>query len=102
MWPSNWYLRCEPILGTIVPNMDTLFVSPALFGKARQAVLGVIFRQADDWFYLREIARKAGSNADGRRAGLRHPRTILAQHELEVATEAHRSNNHNQRLTVFQ
>jgi predicted nucleotidyltransferase len=39
--------------------MDTMFSIASLLGKSRQAILGILFRQPDDWFYLREIARKA-------------------------------------------
>ncbi len=50
-------------MDTIVSIMDTETLTPvsALFGKSRQAVLGVMFQQPDEWLYLREIARKAGS-----------------------------------------
>lgn len=51
----------DPILGTLVPDMGTSdrLVSPsaALFGKAQQAVLGLLFSRPDESFYVREIVR---------------------------------------------
>lgn len=39
-----------------ITNVSSL--SSALFGRARRAVLGLLFTHADESFYLREIARK--------------------------------------------
>lgn len=51
----------EPILGTIDPDMGTPSfqdrLSTTLFGKTRQAVLGLLLSRPDESFYLREIIR---------------------------------------------
>src|ERR1700675_1847583 len=36
-------------------------VSPALFGKTRNAVLGLLFGHPDESFYVRQIVRAVGS-----------------------------------------
>ena len=44
--------------------MDTLIndsVAPALFGKTRRNILGMIFNHPEEEFYLREIARSSAS-----------------------------------------
>lgn len=50
--------------GTIVPEMDTLNenidLSSALFGKARRAVLALLYTHPDEAYYLRQIARATG------------------------------------------
>jgi predicted nucleotidyltransferase len=50
-------------MGTFVPKMGTKrksSKSPALFGKARSAVLGLLYGHPDESFYLRQIARAVG------------------------------------------
>lgn len=42
-------------MSTIIANSG---LASALFGRARHAVLGLLFTHADESFYLREIARK--------------------------------------------
>ena len=69
-------LTREPISGTIGPDMGTpLFqdrLSSVLFGKTRQAVLGLLLSRPDESFYLREIVRltDAGQGAVQRELGL--------------------------------
>jgi len=50
--------------GTIVSKMSTSGnssnLSASLFGKTRRAVLSLLYSQADEAFYLRQIARAAG------------------------------------------
>jgi hypothetical protein len=49
--------------GTIVPVMSTISddnVSAALFGKARRAVLSLLYSHSDEALYLRELARATG------------------------------------------
>lgn len=57
-------LKIVPKRGTIVPTMSTLSdtdnLSRTLFGKARRAVLSLLYSQVDDAFYLRQIVRAAG------------------------------------------
>jgi len=52
-------------MGTIVPNMGTPersdSTATALFGKARLAILGLLFSHADESFYLRQIVRIVGA-----------------------------------------
>ena len=61
---SKMVLDKKPILGTIVPNMGskTSFdqLAPALFGKTRRAVLGLLFAHPEEPIYLREIIRRVG------------------------------------------
>lgn len=58
-------LTLEPKLGTITPKMgtrrDQQNLSSALFGKARRAVLALLYAHPDESFYLRQIARIAGA-----------------------------------------
>jgi len=58
-------LTDEPILSTIVSNMSTNAPSPSighvLFGKTRRAVLSLLYGHPEEDFYLRQIARAAGS-----------------------------------------
>ena len=57
-------MKIVPKRGTIVPKMSTFLdthnLSGTLFGKARRAVLGLLYSHVDDAFYLRQIARAAG------------------------------------------
>jgi len=50
--------------GTIVPKMDTSNqydnLSSTLFGKARRAVLALLYGHPDEAYYLRQIARVTG------------------------------------------
>lgn len=57
-----------PIWGTLVPIMGTWSLTPsvgnepsALFGRTRNAVLGLLFSHPDEPFYVREIVRAANS-----------------------------------------
>jgi predicted nucleotidyltransferase len=56
-------LSSVPNIGTIVPGMGTqvLSLSKVLFGQSRRAILALLFGHADEQFYLREIARRAGT-----------------------------------------
>ncbi len=57
-------LNVVPKMGTIVPKMSTNGfkdnISQTLFGKARQAVLSLLYSHADEAFYVRQIVRTAG------------------------------------------
>lgn len=52
-------------MGTIEPNMGARVedrgLSSALFGKARQAVLALLYSRPDESFYLRQVARATGA-----------------------------------------
>ena len=52
-----------PTIGTIVPGMGTpiLSLSRVLFGQSRRSILALLYGHADEQFYLREIARRAGT-----------------------------------------
>jgi predicted nucleotidyltransferase len=56
-----------PILGIIIPNMgmNKINISNALFSKAQQHVLGLLYSQPDKGFYTNEIIRlsKSGTGA---------------------------------------
>ena len=59
-----------PETGTVVPLFGTLqavtpspSIADALFGKAQQAVLALLFGQSDRSFYTREILAAAGTGA---------------------------------------
>jgi uncharacterized protein len=56
-------LSSVPNIGTIVPGMGThvLSLSKVLFGQSRRAILALLYGHADGQFYLREIARRAGT-----------------------------------------
>jgi len=45
---------------------------PTLFGRTRQAVLGLLLEHADDRFYLRQIVRLTGSGVGAVQRELRH------------------------------
>jgi len=45
-------------MGTQLHHRD---LSPALFGKARQAVLALLYSRPDEAFYVREVTRAAGA-----------------------------------------
>jgi uncharacterized protein len=55
--------RLVPDMGTIVPVMGAMtgMLSKILFGQSRKAILGLLYGRADEQFYLREIARRAGT-----------------------------------------
>lgn len=57
-------LSGEPILGTIVPNMGTgaspSRLASALFGRTRRAILGLLYANPDQSYYLRQITRRLG------------------------------------------
>ena len=61
----NKGLTGAPKTGTIAPDMSTTHrkdtISSALFGATRRAVLGLLFGQPHESFYLREIARRVRS-----------------------------------------
>ncbi len=46
-------------MGTFVPIMSTI-LSAALFGKTQNAILGLLFTNVDEAYYLREIVRRTG------------------------------------------
>jgi predicted nucleotidyltransferase len=50
-------------MGTLVPSMGTAggALSQVLFGQSRRAILTLLYGHADEQFYLREIARRAGT-----------------------------------------
>ena len=54
-------------MGTNVTKMGTRKIkekiSPALFGKTRRSILGLLYSHADDSFYLRQIIRETGSGS---------------------------------------
>jgi predicted nucleotidyltransferase len=50
-----------PNSGTIIPNMGTISLADALFTRAQQRVLGVLFGDPGRSFYLQEIVARAGS-----------------------------------------
>src|SRR5438445_6875098 len=56
-------LSIVPNIGTIVPGMGTqvLSLSKVLFGQSRRSILALLYGHADERFYLREIARRAGT-----------------------------------------
>jgi len=56
-------LSSVPNIGTIVPGMGTqvLSLSKVLFGQSRRSILALLYGHADEQFYLREIARRAGT-----------------------------------------
>src|SRR5467141_3636038 len=56
-------LSFVPNIGTIVPGMGTqvLSLSKVLFGQSRRSILALLYCHADEQFYLREIARRAGT-----------------------------------------
>ncbi len=56
-------LSIVPNIGTIVPGMSTqvLSLSKVLFGQSRRSILALLYGHADEQFYLREIARRAGT-----------------------------------------
>jgi predicted nucleotidyltransferase len=61
---ANWSSILSDVteMGTIVPKMvTTLSVGNVLFGKTRQAVLGLLLTHPDESFHLRQIVRLAGS-----------------------------------------
>jgi uncharacterized protein len=64
--------------GTIVPNMGATpgAVSKVLFGQSRRSILVLLYGHADQQFYLREIARRAGTGIGA------------TQRELEQLTQA--------------
>ena len=70
-------LRGELKLGTIEPNMGAKNPSSAepmaaaLFGAARQAVLGLLFAHSDERFYQRQIVRHLGRGHGGIQRELR-------------------------------
>ena len=57
--PASLDLKCVPKMGTFVPVMGTKHGSLAatLFGKTRQAVLGLLYSHPDQAFYLRQITQ---------------------------------------------
>jgi predicted nucleotidyltransferase len=52
-----------PTIDTIVPGMGTpiLSLSRVLFGQSRRSILALLYGHADEQFYFREIARRAGT-----------------------------------------
>jgi uncharacterized protein len=56
-------VQVVPTIGTIVPEMGTpvLSLSKVLFGQSRRSILVLLYGHADEQFYLREIARRAGT-----------------------------------------
>src|SRR3984957_18156841 len=52
-----------PNIGTIVPNMGTRTgtLSNVLFSGSRRSILALLYGHPDEQFYLREIARRAGT-----------------------------------------
>lgn len=59
--PPPYGVDVDPNLGTIVPMLGTTQewggLADALFGKARQSVLGLLFGRPEESFYVREIVR---------------------------------------------
>jgi predicted nucleotidyltransferase len=56
-------VRFVPNLGTLVPEMGTPVrtLSNILFGQSRRSILALLYGHADEQFFLREIARRAGT-----------------------------------------
>lgn len=65
-------------MGTLVPEMGTVAgtLSKVLFGQSRRSILALLYGHADEQFYLREIARRAGTGVGA------------TQRELEQLTDA--------------
>jgi predicted nucleotidyltransferase len=61
--PISLILLNAPTKSTIDPEMGTMLqddnISTILFGKARMAVLSLLYGNPDETFYLRQIARNA-------------------------------------------
>ena len=62
-----------PKSGTIVPNMGTHTgtLSNILFSGSRRSILALLYGHADEQFYLREIARRAGTGIGATQRELR-------------------------------
>jgi uncharacterized protein len=62
-----------PKSGTIVPNMGTRTgtLSNILFSGSRRSILALLYGHADEEFYLREIARRAGTGIGATQRELR-------------------------------
>jgi predicted nucleotidyltransferase len=62
-----------PKIGTIVPNMGTRTgaLSNILFSGSRRSILALLYGHADEQFYLREIARRAGTGIGATQRELR-------------------------------
>ena len=62
-----------PKLVQIVPNMATRTgaLSNVLFSGSRRSILALLYGHADEEFYLREIARRAGTGIEATQRELR-------------------------------
>ena len=62
-----------PKLVQIVPNMDTSTgeLSNVLFSGSRRSILALLYGHPDEQFYLREIARRAGTGIGATQRELR-------------------------------
>jgi len=62
-----------PKLVQIVPNMDTRTgaLSNVLFSGSRRSILALLYGHPDEQFYLREIARRAGTGIGATQRELR-------------------------------
>jgi predicted nucleotidyltransferase len=56
-------MQSVPNIGTIVPNMGTSAgaLSKVVFGQTRRSIFALLYGHTEERFYLREIARRAGT-----------------------------------------
>src|SRR5438445_10987452 len=85
-----------PNIGTIVPGMGTqvLSLSKVLFGQSRRSILALLYGHADEQFYLREIARRAGTGIGATQRELGQLTDAGLLHRLRRGNQVYYQANH--------